>query len=427
VTKAKMGYYWIIIIISLLLSAFFSGMEIAFVSSNKLRIELDRKQERFPTRIISVFTRNPGQYIATMLVGNNVALVVYGIMMAAVLIPLIQLYVSSDLAILVIQTIISTGIILLTAEFLPKALFRITPNAFLKVFGIPVLIFYVIFFPITRVSIWLSNFILKNFMHVKTAVSREKSVFGKVDLDNLVHEVQSESDEQKEIENEFKIFQNALDFSKVKIRDCMIPRTEIEAIEVDASIEELRNRFVETGYSKILVFRDNIENILGYVSSKELFRNPDNIKDRIMSVITVPETMPANRLLRSFMQEHKSMAVVVDEFGGTAGIITIEDILEEIIGEIEDEHDVDEYIEKQVNDNEFVFSGRLEIDFLNEKYRLGLPESEEYETIAGLILYHYENIPKINERIVINSHFTFRIIKVTNTRIELVYLTIHND
>jgi CBS domain containing-hemolysin-like protein len=207
----------------------------------------------------------------------------------------------------------------------------------------------------------------------------------------------------------------------------MIPRTEIEAIEVNATIEQLRSRFVETGYSKILVYQDSIENILGYISSKELFKNPGKIEGRIMSVITVPETMPANRLLRSFMQEHKSMAVVVDEFGGTAGIITIEDILEEIIGEIEDEHDVDEYIEKQINDKEFVFSGRLEIDFLNEKYKLGLPESEEYETIAGLILYHYENIPKINERIVINLHFTFRILKVTNTRIELVYLTIHND
>ncbi len=413
------------LVIMLLLCALFSGMEIAFVSSNKLRIELDRKQGQFPARIVAAFTHNPEQYLATMLVGNNIALVVYGLLMAILLEPAILHFTHSEATLLVVQTLLSTLLILIVAEFLPKALFRLNPNTFLNLFAIPVMFFYLLLYPITRLTILLANWALKTFFRTNIQERRKINVFGKIDLDNLVNEAQ-QMNQQFENESEIKIFQNALDFSSVRIRDCMIPRTEIEAVNVHTSLDELQERFIETGYSKILVYDGAIDNIVGYISSKDLFKNPAGIEERLVKPLIVPETMSAQKLLKMLMYEHKSIAVVVDEFGGTSGLITIEDILEEIFGEIEDEHDTIDLVDKQLSENEFLFSGRMEIEVINEKYGIGLPESDAYETLAGFILAHYQNLPKQNEKVVIDP-FTFRILKVSHTRVELVRLSIHRD
>lgn len=412
-----------IVFLMLILSALFSGMEIAFVSSNKLRIALDKKKNHASSKILSVFTGNPEQYIATILVGNSFALVVYGLLMAILLRPFIQNITNSEVSILICQTLLSTLIILITAEFLPKALFRINPNSFLNFFAVPMLVFYIFLYPLTKCIILISNFILKTFFSTNINSLQKIHVFGKIDLDNLVNEVQKNSSRTPKNNSEIRIFQNALDFSKVKLRDCMIPRTEIEAVNVDSTIEELQERFITTGYSKILIYEENIDNIVGYISSKELFKDPGSIQEKLVKPLIVPETMAASKLLKLLMQDHKSLAVVVDEFGGTAGMITIEDILEEIFGEIEDEHDTQDLIEKKTGENEFLFSGRLEIEYLNEKYNLNLPESDEYETIAGLILAQHQSMPKLNERIVLQS-FVFKILKVSNTRVELIQLTV---
>ncbi len=411
----------IIILLSLVFSAFFSGMEIAFVSSNKLRLELDIKQGYMTSKVISIFTSRPGDYIATMLVGNNISLVIYGILMAILLEPLISHYTSSESTILIIQTIISTLIILFTAEFLPKTIFRLSPNTALRAFAIPVLVFYILLYPVTKLTIAISGFILHNFMRVPRNKKAHPNVFGKIDLDNLVNESNAERDQQADPEQEIKLFQNALDFSNVKLRDCMVPRTEIVAFDESVSMEELQSKFIETGLSKILIYRESTDNIIGYINSKELFKNPSDLQSMIMSLPIVPETMPANKLLQSFIKDHKSISVVVDEFGGTSGIVTMEDILEEIIGEIEDEHDTSELTEDKLNEQEYIFSARHEIDYLNEKYRLNIPELDDYETLAGLILFHYENIPKINDRIHIEG-FVIRILDVSETRIELIHL-----
>ena len=412
----------IIILLSLLFSAFFSGMEIAFISSNKLRLELDIKQGHLTSRIISIFTSKPGDYIATMLVGNNISLVIYGILMAVLLEPLISEYTGSETTILIIQTIISTLIILFTAEFLPKTIFRLSPNTALRIFAVPILIFYILLYPVTKLTIAISNFMLHNFMRVPKNRDIPPNVFGKIDLDNLVNERNALHAQQDEPEQEIKLFQNALDFSNVKLRDCMVPRTDIVAFDESVSLDELRSKFIETGLSKILIYRESTDNIIGFINSKELFKNPSDLLSIIMSIPIVPETMPANKLLQSFIKDHKSISVVVDEFGGTSGIVTMEDILEEIIGEIEDEHDTSELTEEKLNEEEFIFSGRHEIDYLNEKYRLNIPESDDYETLAGLILFQYESIPKINDRIHIDG-FVFRILEVSETRIELIHLS----
>ncbi len=416
----------IIILLSLVFSAFFSGMEIAFVSSNKLRLELDIKQGYLTSRVISIFTSRPGDYIATMLVGNNISLVIYGILMAIILEPLISHYTNSESTILITQTIISTLIILFTAEFLPKTIFRLSPNTALRAFAIPVLIFYILLYPVTKLTIAISGFILHNFMRVPRNKKAHPNVFGKIDLDNLVSESNAEHDQQDEPEQEIKLFQNALDFSNVKLRDCMVPRTEIVAFDESVSMEELQSKFIETGLSKILIYRKSTDNIIGYINSKELFKNPLDLSSMIMSLPIVPETMPANKLLQSFIKDHKSISVVVDEFGGTSGIVTMEDILEEIIGEIEDEHDTSELTEEKLNEQEYIFSARHEIDYLNEKYRLNIPELDDYETLAGLILFHYESIPKINDRIHIEG-FVIRILDVSETRIELIHLHTGQD
>ncbi len=410
----------IYIFITLLFSAFFSGLEIAFLSSNKLRIELDKKQGKLSARILSYFLKKPGEFIVTMLIGNNIALVIYGILMASLLNPFLNRYISSEFWNLTLQTLISTLIILFLAEYLPKSLFRNNPNLFINLLSIPVLLLYILFYPIIRFSVLLSHGILKILFPRQHFTSERLRNFGRVDLDHLVSS--AEPDEDLDSENEIRLFQNALDFSGVRLRDCMIPRTEIVAIDKEASLEEASTRFIESGYSKILVYEKNIDQIVGYISSKDLFKNPPDLKSIIASPVFVPETMPANKLLKKLLQQHKSIAVVVDEFGGTAGLITIEDILEEIFGEIEDEHDTPDMIEKQTGINEFIFSGRLEVEYLNKKYELGIPESEDYETLAGFILYHLQNLPKPNEIVQIDP-FRIQVLKMNNTRIDLIQLT----
>ncbi|PLX08879.1 MAG: hemolysin [Marinilabiliales bacterium] len=421
-----MAVYIVIILISLLFSGFFSGLEIAFVSANKLRIEVEKKQEKSASGIVQVFTKNPGQYIATMLVGNNIALVIYGIFMALVLEPYIVLFVSNEALVLLIQTILSTLVILVTAEFLPKTLFRINPNNALNFFALPVMFFYVLLYPVAKVAILLSNGILKGLLKVDVKEENGNPVFGKVDLDYFINEVQESAAADDDMEVDVKMFQNALDFSNVKLRECIIPRTELVAIDVNDTIDSLREKFIETGLSKILVYKDSIDHIVGYFHVSEIFKNQKTIRSKVQPLIIVPETMPANRLLSQFIREHKSIALVVDEFGGTSGIVTIEDIIEEIFGEITDEHDTVEFVEKQLSENEFLFSGRLEIDTINEKYDLSIPESDEYETLAGYILFNYENIPQANEQIDIDQ-YSIRVLKVTNTKIELIRITVKNS
>ncbi len=413
----------IIILVTILLSAFFSGMEIAFVSANKLRLELDKQSEPFNSKILKLVTGNAGNYIATMLVGNNIALVIYGIAFAALLEPVFHNLIQSELIVLLLQTIVSTLIILIFAEFLPKTLFRIFPNILLKIFSIPLAFFYIIFYPITRFAIAITNLLLKVVLKTDIKSNNKNPVFSRIDLDEFVNETDVGQEKKVNIETEIKLFKNALDFSKVKLREIMIPRTEIEMLDINSSVDELRQRFIETGYSRILFYEKNIDNIIGYVHSSVIFQKPETIKPYLTNVLIVPETMPANKLLSTFIQEHRSIAIVVDEFGGTSGMVTSEDILEEIFGEIEDEHDTREIIEKKISDTEFIFSGRSEIDFLNEKYFLNLPETEEFETLAGLILYYHESIPKINS-IIKTGKFHFKILKATNTKIELVKLTL---
>ncbi|MGQ8335964.1 hemolysin family protein [Sunxiuqinia sp. A32] len=415
----------IIILVTILFSAFFSGMEIAFVSSNKLRLELDKQQDSAYSRILSIFTKNPGQYIATMLVGNNIALVIYGIAFAKLLEPFFYQVFSSASLVLFLQTVSSTLIILVSAEFLPKTLFRIKPNAFLKVFAIPIAFFYFIFYPITKFTMAVSRLLINGIFGDTITNAQDKIAFSRIDLDHFVNEQdENENRELHDIENEIKLFRNALDFSKVKLREIMIPRTEMVAMDIDAvTIDELNQKFIETGYSRILFFQENIDNIIGYIHQSVLFTHPGSIRQTLKKVLIVPETMPASKLLGMFIQQHRSIAIVVDEFGGTSGMVTSEDILEEIFGEIEDEHDTVDLVDRQISETEFVFSARFELDFLNEKYNLGFPVEENFETLAGFILFNHESIPKINTIIDIHN-YQFKILKATSTRIELVNLKI---
>ena len=410
-----------IIIICLILSAFFSGMEIAFLSANRLRIELDKKQGAFSAPIVTFFTRKPAEYIATMLLANNVIIVIYGLIMAGLLEPIIHNYIQNSFYIIALQTIFSTLLILVSAEFLPKAIFRLLPNFFLNTFSVPVFIFYILLYPITKSVMWISHLFLRRFTKNIKEKESDIYVFGKIDLTNLVDNMKYNGANELDTEHEIRIFQNALDFSSVKVRDCMVPRPDISALEDNSTVEELRQKFIETGFSKLLIYEGNIDNIIGYVSSKELFKNPQNIKSKILKAPIVPETMNANKLLRTLLQERKSLAVVVDEFGGTSGIITTEDIMEEIFGEIEDEHDTNEIVEKQLSDNSYVLSGKLEIDHLNEKYNFGIPESQEYDTLAGYIFFNLGRIPTLNEQFEIEK-FSFKILKTNNKRLELIYI-----
>lgn len=415
----------LVIVITIIFSAFFSGMEIAFVSANKLRLELDKKQSIIYSNLISLYTQNPGQFIATLLVGNNLALVIYGIAVANLLSPVLTPILHSSSLVLLVQTIISTLIILATAEYLPKMLFRLNPNGLLKFFVVPISFFYFIFYPLTKFTIWISKIVLKLFLNEPLKNISEKTVFSRTDLHYFVKEQDSGSLPQasEEEESEVKLFRNALDFSKVKLREIMVPRTEIVALDIKSSIDELLQKFIETGYSRILFYSENIDNIVGYVHHSVIFNKPESIKDNLHKVLIVPETMPASKLLSKFIQQRLSIAVVVDEFGGTSGMVTSEDILEEIFGEIEDEHDTVDLIKKQVAQNEYILSGRLELDEINEEFNLDFPENENFETLAGYILYHYESIPKINSIVDIEK-YRFKIVKATQTKIELVHLKI---
>lgn len=411
-----------IVIITMVLSAFFSGMEIAYLSANKLRLEVDKNRNALNSRLLNIYTKNPSRYISTMLVGNNIALVIYGLAFSKIIEPTLVNYVSTQSAGLLIQTLLSTIIILVFAEFLPKALFRVNPNFAINIFSIPVAFFYIIFYPITSLTQRITKVVVKKISKGKDVDGSDKQFFGRIDLDNLLNEQELENTESFP-ENEIKLFKNALDFSKVKIRECIIPRPEIDALEIGSSIEELKQLFIESGFSKILIFENSIDHIVGYVHSSDLFQNPDEIREILRSIAFVPETMEASKLLSKFLKQNQSIAVVVDEFGGTAGIVTNEDILEEIFGEIEDEHDSDELVATQVDKNLYILAGRLEIDDINERFHLNIPEGESYKTIAGLIIDRSERIPKAQE-VIKESRFEWKILKSTPTKIELVELKV---
>ena len=410
-----------LVLLVLVFSAFFSGMEIAFASSNKLRFELDKKQRDLTSSILTVFYKNPQQYISTMLVGNTICLVIYGLLMAQLLLPWLA-PIGSDLLIIFVQIILASIIVLFTAEFIPKTIFRINPNLWLRVFSWLLFICYVVLYPVSRFSTLLSLGILRLF-GVNITRKTEENVFSRIDLNYLLQESFVNQPSEKDQENEVKIFQNALDFSKVRLRDCSVPRTEIIALEYDKDVETLMQTFIETGLSKIPIYKGNIDNIVGYIHSSEMFEHQKEWKKYINPIPIVPENMAAQKLMKLFLLQKKSIAVVVDEFGGTAGIITLEDIMEEIFGEIEDEHDTRDYVAEKISENEYFFSGRLEVKTINAKFDLNIPESDAYETIAGFILFHHEHFPKMNEVIRIEK-FTVKCVKVTNNRIELVKLGI---
>lgn len=414
-------------LIVLLISAFFSGMEIAFVSSSKLRVEMDKaNKEGLTSRILGIFYAHPNNFISTLLVGNNIALVVYGIMMAQI----IDIYILQPTGLLdhgalqlAIQTIVSTIIVLVTGEFLPKTIFQLNPNGMMNAFAFPAYLFYIILYPISRFTSTLSKAFLA-MMGARVQPVKQERTFSKVDLDDLIQRNMDDVDES-EINEEVKIFQNALDFSNTKIRDCIVPRTEIDAVSIDTPLETLKNRFIESGRSKIVVYREDIDNIVGFVHSSEMFRLKPNANwtRSIREIPIVPETMTAQKVMKSLMQEKKSMAVVVDEFGGTSGIVTLEDLVEEIFGEIEDEHDSNKYIAKELGNDEYLLSARLEIEAVNERFDLDLPESEEYLTLGGLILHEYQSFPKLNE-VVKFGKWEFKIVQNTTTKIELVRLKV---
>jgi len=413
----------IYLLISVLFSAFFSGMEIAFVSIDKLRFEMDRKPG-ITSSILSHFFRHSSNFISTMLVGNNIALVIYGILMAKILDPYLQQLVgSNEFVLLFLQTVISTLIIIVTGEFLPKTFFKMNPNLMLRIFAIPLYILYILLYPISKFASMLSYVVL---MLLGQKVNREveEKVFGKVDLDYFVNSNIEHAFNEETLGSEIKMFQNVLDFSSVKLRDCMVPRTEILALDVKTPVEELINTFIESGNSRIIVFDGNIDNILGYIHSAEMFRNKNNWVKSIKAMPIVPETMSAQRLMKKFIKDKQNMAVVVDEFGGTSGIITLEDLVEEIFGEIEDEHDNSTYVCKKVSEHEYVLSGRLEIEKVNDTFDLHLPESDEYLTVGGLILDRYQSFPKLHETVKIDN-LEFKIIKVSATKIELVRLKVN--
>nr|WP_298558472.1 hemolysin family protein [uncultured Prevotella sp.] len=409
------------IIITMVFSAFFSGMEIAFVSSNRMLAEMDKERNGFTQRIISLFYAHPNGFVSTMLVGNNIALVIYGILIARLFDNTI--FVGMDAGFTVpADTILSTLIVLFTGEFLPKTLFKANPNRLLAVFSPFAYICYVVLWPISKFSTFLSKVILRVF-GLKMDDESADDGFSKVDLDYLVQSSIDNAEKDSDINDEVKIFQNALDFSDTKVRDCMVPRTEIQAVDWDASLEELQQKFVESGNSKIVVYKEDIDHIEGYIHSSELFRSPKKWQDHIRTMPFVPETMQAQKLMKIFLQQKKTLGVVVDEFGGTSGLVSLEDIVEEIFGDIEDEHDSTKYVAKQTADGDYLLSARLEIDKVNEMFDLDLPESDEYMTIGGLILHEYQSFPKLNE-VVKFDKYEFKIIKSTSRKIELVQLHI---
>jgi putative hemolysin len=413
----------VVIILSILISAFFSGIEIAFISANKLLIELKSKQGSYSAKILSPFINNPSRFISTTLVGNNIGLVIYGVYMAAFLDPYIQQYVpasnQSTILLLFIQTVISTLIVLVTGEFIPKVLFRINPDIILRVLAFPFLLAYYIFWPLVHFITWLAKLILNKILRVQ--FSESIVVFSKVDLDQYVTDSVEDLDEDADVDTE--IFKNALDFSNVRLRDCMTPRTELVSIDIDSSTEELYAKFIETGLSKVLVHQGTVDHIIGYVHQRDLFKKPRSVRGILLPIEIAPETMPANEMLNTFTRTHKSIALVVDELGVTAGIVTIEDIMEEIFGEIEDEHDVEQLTELQLSEHEYLFNARLEIDYLNSKYELNIPEGD-YHTLGGFIYALHENIPVKGEHLRIDE-FEFTIISINNNRINEVKMKVN--
>ena len=419
----------IYIIITLAFSAFFSGMEIAFVSSNKLRFEMDRSQSGFSSRLASTFFEHPNNFISTLLVGNNIAIVVYGILIAKLLEPLViqPLGITNEWLALFVQTLISTLIVLFTGEFLPKMLFKLNPNRTLIFFAPIAYLFYIILYPISKFTSGLAKLLLRLF-GLRVTASDTDQAFTKVDLDYLIQSTIDQSENEEEITDEVKIFQNALDFSNCKVRDCIVPRTEIVAVEVGESLEQLKALFIESGCSKIIVYEGDIDNIIGFIHSSELFRlkPSDSWKEHIREVPIVPESMNAQKLMQTLMQQKISLAVVVDEFGGTSGICTLEDLVEEIFGDIEDEHDQQSYIARRLPNGEYEISARLEVEKANELLGIELPESDDYLTVGGLILQRVQRFPKLNE-VVTFDNFEFKIIKNTSTKIELVKLRILDE
>jgi len=409
----------IIIIISILLSAFFSGMEIAFVSANKMHIELEKKKDTFLAKVLVKLTEKPSKFITTMLVGNNIALVVYGYFMGELLMPYLKPFLINDFVILLVQTIISTIIILVTAEFIPKAIFRIFANESLKIFAIPTYIFFFLFYVISEFIMRISDFVLRVFFNTKE--DNIQLAFTKAELGDYINEQLEISDE--EVDSEIQIFQNALEFHNVRAREAMIPRTDIVAIEVTDTVSNLKDLFIESGLSKIMVYKGSLDDIIGYIHAFELFKNPKSIRSILLPIETVPETMMINDILNELTKKQKSVALVIDEYGGTSGLITIEDIIEELFGDIEDEHDSIELLDKKINDREFELSARLEVDYVNENYDLTLPEDDAYETIGGLIVDVAEKIPQKGEIIEIDN-FQFSILEVSSSKIENVYLKV---
>ena len=413
---------FVYLLITMAFSAFFSGMEIAFISVDKLRFEMERRAG-LTSWVLTYFFHHSNNFISTMLVGNNIALVIYGILMAQIIeVHVLGGLITNHFLLVLVQTILSTLIILVTGEFLPKTVFKINPNLMLRIFALPLSICYIVLFPVSKLASGLSCLVLK-ILGVKLNKEASDKAFGKVDLDYFVQSGIENAENEEELDAEVKIFQNALDFSNIKIRDCIVPRTEIVAVDKSSSLDELKSLFVESGISKIIVYNGDIDNIVGYIHSSEMFRNPVDWRNNVKEVPIVPETMAAHKLMKLFMQQKKSIAVVVDEFGGTTGIVTLEDLVEEIFGDIEDEHDNTSYICKQIDEHEFVLSGRLEISKVNEMFDLDLPESDDYLTVGGLILNHYQSFPKLHEIITI-EHYQFKIIKVTATKIELVRLKV---
>ena len=406
--------------ISLLFSAFFSGVEIAFISANKLQLELDKSKRRFSSKMVAFFSKNESDFITTMLVGNNISLVVYGIVMTQILTPYLKFFSSSDFVLLLMQTIIATFIVLVTAEFLPKAIFRIFPNQILNIFSIPIWVLFILLRPLAILMLKIASFLLKYVL--KQNIADDKQVFGKTDLDDFLSNARSvEGNEDTRVEVE--MLQNVLDLSEKRVRECMIPRTEIIAIDILASIDVVKKKFIDTKLSKLLVFKGNIDNIIGYIHSYDLFKNPKNLKSILLPLPFVPESMKAMELLNQFIESNKGVAVVLDEFGGTAGMITIEDVTEEIVGEIVDEHDIDEVADQQIEENTFIFSGRSYVEEINRKYNLMLPESDEYETISGFLLDYLEKIPKKDD-IIEYKNYNFTVINVNKTTIQKVKLIV---
>lgn len=410
----------LIIICSLLVSAFFSGIEIAFISSNKLLIELRSKQGSYSAKLLSPFVANPSRFISTTLVGNNIGLVIYGIYMGDFLTPYIQSFIANDshMLLLLIQSLLSTAIVLVTAEFLPKVLFRINPDVILRILTYPFMLTYYLFWPLVHFITWLAKFMLNNIFKVQ--FSESTPVFSKVDLDQYVTDSVEDLEDDADVDTE--MFKNALDFGNVRLRDCMTPRTELVSIDIDDSVENLYRLFVDTGLSKILIHQGTVDHVIGYVHQKDIFQKPRTIRGILIPIEIAPETLSAHEMLNIFTRTRKSVALVVDELGVTAGIVTIEDIMEEIFGEIEDEHDVEQLAEIQLSDNEFIFNARLEVDYLNNKYQLGLPEGE-YNTLGGYIFAAHQNIPFKGEVIALPK-FEFTILSVTNNRINELRLKI---